>query len=82
MEDLEIIRIRLESYFSETYKSIWVQRGGKPSQKNVLITLFPMDGSSYTMVSLKDLKSITYDIILQGILGDSRVKLYHGHTNG
>lgn len=78
MEDLEIIRIRLESYFSDTYRTIWVQTAGNPGQKSVLITLFPIDGSQYNMVALRRLPAITYDNILAGILKDPKVMSYHG----
>lgn len=65
-----MIRIRMEDHFSDTYGTIWVQRGGKPSQKNILVTLFPIDGSNYTMVFLKGLSEITYNTILDGVLKD------------
>jgi len=67
MEDLEIIRIRLEDYFDDKYKTIWVQRGGRPSQRDILVTLFPKDGSQYEMVFLKNLSKISYEEILNKV---------------
>lgn len=62
MEDLEIIRIRLEDHFDTIYRTIWVQRSR--SINDIIITLFPIDNSGYRMIPLRGLTEVTYEEVL------------------
>lgn len=67
MESLTQIRSRIQSVLSDRYRTVWIQRAGRHMQKDVLVTLFPHGFGQYQIVSLRGLKDISYEEILNGI---------------
>lgn len=62
METLESIRERLEVFYMESYRKISIQSNSRPSQRDVLITLFPINGE-YRIISFRNLREISYENI-------------------
>ena len=52
MENLELIRSQIMSVLSDRYRNIWLHRHSRPGQRDVMITLFPVDNAPYRIVSL------------------------------
>ena len=63
MENLESIRSQIVSVLSDRYRNIWLHRHSR-RQRDVMITLFPVDNSPYRIVSLRNLNSLTYEEII------------------
>jgi len=67
MEELLVIRRRLENHFSGIFRRIWVQRSTVSTQGTVLLTLFFSNRDEYTFVTIRNLRLITFEEILSRI---------------
>lgn len=63
MENLELIREQIMSHLSDHYRTIWIQRHARSSQRDVLITLFPHGFGQYRIVTLRNLSEISFEEI-------------------
>jgi len=62
MESLETIRERLEIYFTDISRKVWVQRCARGN--DVMLTCFHQNREGYRIISLKNLKTISFDEIV------------------
>jgi hypothetical protein len=67
MENLELIRTKLQEHFASKYRTIWVQSiKGKPN--TIMVTLFPVDQKlNYTMLRSVTLKEVSFRSVLNHI---------------
>ena len=67
MENLESIELEILLHMGDNYRKVWLQRTNRPNKFDVVVTLFPNGWGNYQIISLRNLREISFQEIFTGI---------------